>query len=97
MGRFLSVCPASQVAVILSDKLFFETRVQEPLSNRRLLCFKFRRHGNVSVERCERKIVELAGERVRAVQAMRPPSDEDDLSKSRRKSIEVPSAIRNRV
>ena len=44
-----------------SLELFREACLQQALPNGRFLLFQFSRHGNISIEGCQRRIVEFSG------------------------------------
>jgi hypothetical protein len=46
--------------VILSLEFFPEACLQQALPNRRFLLFQSRRHGNISIKSCQRRIIQLS-------------------------------------
>jgi hypothetical protein len=64
---------------ILSFEFFREACPEQALPNRRFLVFQFRRDGNISIESCQRRIVQLPRPCIESVQAVRPTPDQNRL------------------
>jgi hypothetical protein len=65
--------------MILSLEFFGKACPEQAFPNRRFLLFQFRRNGNISVESCQRWIVQLPRPWIESVQAMSPTSDQNRL------------------
>ena len=76
---------------VVTQKLFRKTMSQEAHSNVRLFDRQFQGHGDIRIERYQRRVIQFLGFWVRAIELVSPTADNDDLFEPRLERNDQPA------